>query len=187
MTEPQSTSESPLLTVGPLLYGDRWQRQLARDLDVSDRHLRRWVSGERSLPEWVVEQLAVLVRARAVEIDLAAASLREPNLRHATATRIVPAWRSATCRDGGIGFGCNLYYAWVRWPRSESSVVCPLVQSGGGGYVLSRAQAEAFLANPLLVAEDGAALERHLAANLECEGALPVSHWLDSRESWPGL
>jgi predicted transcriptional regulator len=32
--------------VGRALYGDRWQSDIARDLGVSDRTIRRWVSGE---------------------------------------------------------------------------------------------------------------------------------------------
>lgn len=30
--------------IGEALYGSRWQSELARDLDVSDRTMRRWVA-----------------------------------------------------------------------------------------------------------------------------------------------
>ena len=35
-----------LTTIGEALYGLRWQTQLAIDVGVSDRTVRRWVSGE---------------------------------------------------------------------------------------------------------------------------------------------
>ena len=38
--------ESALTAIGVALYGPRWQTQLATDVGVSDRTVRRWVSGE---------------------------------------------------------------------------------------------------------------------------------------------
>ena len=35
-----------LNTVGRSLYGDRYQSQLARELDVHDRTMRRWLAGD---------------------------------------------------------------------------------------------------------------------------------------------
>ena len=47
----QSTEQVALLSrVGEVLYGDRWQTQLARALGVTDRQLRRWVSVEADTP-----------------------------------------------------------------------------------------------------------------------------------------
>ena len=35
-----------LNTIGRSLYGDRYQSQLARELDVHDRTMRRWLAGD---------------------------------------------------------------------------------------------------------------------------------------------
>jgi len=37
--------------VGAALYGPRWQSELARDLGVSDRTVRRWAAGEQPIPD----------------------------------------------------------------------------------------------------------------------------------------
>ena len=47
----QSTEQVALLSrVGEVLYGDRWQTQLAQALGVSDRQLGRWFSVEADTP-----------------------------------------------------------------------------------------------------------------------------------------
>lgn len=47
----QSTEQVALLSRGgEVLYGDRWQTQLARALSVSDRQMRRWVLVEADIP-----------------------------------------------------------------------------------------------------------------------------------------
>jgi hypothetical protein len=51
-----------LATAGRALYGERWQTSLAHDLHVSDRTMRRWLTGESPIPAGVVTELrAVLV------------------------------------------------------------------------------------------------------------------------------
>ena len=50
--------ESALTAIGVALYGPRWQTQLAIDIGVSDRTVRRWVSGED------VPRLGVLLNLR---------------------------------------------------------------------------------------------------------------------------
>jgi hypothetical protein len=35
-----------IIIVGHALYGERWQSELARDLDVDPRTVRRWVAGD---------------------------------------------------------------------------------------------------------------------------------------------
>lgn len=35
-----------LIETGKALYGERWQCALAKDLDISDRTMRRWVAGD---------------------------------------------------------------------------------------------------------------------------------------------
>src|SRR6266851_1902193 len=51
-----------LVAAGCALYGERWQTSLARDLQVSDRTMRRWLAGEFPIPAGVVTELrSVLV------------------------------------------------------------------------------------------------------------------------------
>jgi len=51
--------------IGQALYGDRWQRQLARALGVSDRTVRRWVIHESDIPwSFLNEKLPALFKAR---------------------------------------------------------------------------------------------------------------------------
>lgn len=39
-----------LRDVGEALYGPRWQSDLARDLHVADRTMRRWLAGADDMP-----------------------------------------------------------------------------------------------------------------------------------------
>jgi hypothetical protein len=50
--------------IGRALYGERWQSPLARDLDVSDRTVRRWMAGEWPIPEGIASDLDRLLRER---------------------------------------------------------------------------------------------------------------------------
>lgn len=57
--------ETPLIVaVGRALYGPRWQSELAREIEVSDRTMRRWAAGEFEPPAGVYAQLLELLRAR---------------------------------------------------------------------------------------------------------------------------
>jgi len=61
---------SKLLTdVGEALYGPRWQSDLARDLIISDRTVRRWAAGIDDLPPGVALDLLRLCHARGQAID----------------------------------------------------------------------------------------------------------------------
>lgn len=53
-----------LAQAGAALYGPRWQTDLARALDVSDRTVRRWVAGSDPLPAGVAADLRRLCEAR---------------------------------------------------------------------------------------------------------------------------
>jgi hypothetical protein len=53
--------------VGNLLYGTRWQSDLARALEVNDRRVRQWMAGERPIPAGVWADVAVLLRTRQQE------------------------------------------------------------------------------------------------------------------------
>lgn len=66
-TKPYLKSDvEALIAVGKVLYGERWQTDLARDLKLSDaRRIRQWVAGERNMPTGIRSELAALLRERA--------------------------------------------------------------------------------------------------------------------------
>ena len=49
---------------GEALYGPRFQRELAEALGVNERTMRRWVAGDTSPPESVLDDLKALARER---------------------------------------------------------------------------------------------------------------------------
>ncbi len=55
---------SILRAAGEALYGPLWQSALARDIDVTDRTMRRWVGGDNPIPENVGRELRALLKAR---------------------------------------------------------------------------------------------------------------------------
>ena len=54
---------------GRLLYGDQWQANLARDFDIDGRRIRQWLSGDRSISDWVQDDLTTLLKANQKEIS----------------------------------------------------------------------------------------------------------------------
>ena len=62
-------SPTLLTKCGEALYGPRWQSELSRDLDVDDRTMRRWVSGDSPVPVGVNVDLLRLLTERAADID----------------------------------------------------------------------------------------------------------------------
>ena len=58
-----------IIDAGKALYGDRWQSALARDLDVSDRTVRRWVAGDEDLSPGTAMDLWRLCEERAADLD----------------------------------------------------------------------------------------------------------------------
>jgi hypothetical protein len=53
-----------LREAGQALYGPRWTTDLARDLDVADRTMRRWSAGASPIPEGLGLELRELMKAR---------------------------------------------------------------------------------------------------------------------------
>lgn len=51
-----------LREAGEALFGPQWQTELARSLDVADRTIRRWLSGEFNIPEAVAGELNRLLK-----------------------------------------------------------------------------------------------------------------------------
>lgn len=65
-----------LVECGEALYGPQWQSALARDLDVSDRTIRRWVAGTTDVPAGLYLDLLRLTQERAAALDNLAERLR---------------------------------------------------------------------------------------------------------------
>ena len=65
-----------LVECGEALYGPRWQSDLARDLDVSGRTMRRWVAGTADAPAGLYVDLLRLTQERAALLDSLAERLR---------------------------------------------------------------------------------------------------------------
>jgi ribosome-binding protein aMBF1 (putative translation factor) len=57
-----------LREAGEALYGARWQSELARELNVSDRTMRRWAAGEFSIPEAVSAELRGILKAKGMAL-----------------------------------------------------------------------------------------------------------------------
>lgn len=53
-----------LVQCGEALYGPLWQSALARDLQVSDRTVRRWIAGTTPVPAGVYSDLLRLIQER---------------------------------------------------------------------------------------------------------------------------
>lgn len=60
---------SLLREAGEALYGPRWQCDLARDLGVADRTIRRWASGSVSVSESLGSELLALLSDRQAAIS----------------------------------------------------------------------------------------------------------------------
>lgn len=54
-----------LEAIGILLYGSRWQSDLAKALGVSDRQVRRWVAGDTKVPDRALLQIQAIAQKRA--------------------------------------------------------------------------------------------------------------------------
>ncbi|AVO23677.1 hypothetical protein [Xanthomonas phage XPP1] len=59
---PKHWTPNDLARVGRMLFGSRWQTDLAAALDVSDRAVRAWASGERRISAGVREDIVALLR-----------------------------------------------------------------------------------------------------------------------------
>jgi transposase-like protein len=66
-----------LVECGEALYGPRWQSELARDLGVADRTVRRWVAGTSDVPAGLYVDLLRITQERAAALDALAERLRE--------------------------------------------------------------------------------------------------------------
>ena len=53
-----------LKQAGELLHGKYWQRQLAKDLGVNDRTVRRWVSRDSQVKDGVIADLKIILQSK---------------------------------------------------------------------------------------------------------------------------
>jgi len=58
-----------LTQCGEALYGTRWRTDLAAALDVDERTVRRWVSGDTPVPRGVYTDLMRIMQERALDLD----------------------------------------------------------------------------------------------------------------------
>jgi hypothetical protein len=58
-----------LTEAGEALFGHQWQTQLSRELGVSDRQVRRMLSGERAIREEHRSRIVTLLSERGVTLD----------------------------------------------------------------------------------------------------------------------
>lgn len=66
-----------LVECGEALFGPRWQTDLARELGVADRTVRRWAAGTQEMPRGAYTDLLRLTQERAGLLDSLAGRLRE--------------------------------------------------------------------------------------------------------------
>ena len=68
ISQSSDSTQGRLKEAGELLYGTRWQSDLARALGVGDRRVREWTAGERRTPPGVLSDIAGLLRQRQADI-----------------------------------------------------------------------------------------------------------------------
>jgi hypothetical protein len=59
-----------LKTYGEFLHGRNWQSALARDLQVSSRTIRNWLSGKHTIPPRIEPELLELAAAHYIKLKL---------------------------------------------------------------------------------------------------------------------
>ena len=59
-------NHTTLRAVGEALYGPRWQCELACELAVAERTMRRWAAGTADIPDLRAELREIIARRRAV-------------------------------------------------------------------------------------------------------------------------
>lgn len=76
MAQNITQNQSLLIESGVALYGPRWQAELARELGVADRTIRRWVAGTSDVPAGLYVDLLRLTQLRGAALDALAPRLR---------------------------------------------------------------------------------------------------------------
>lgn len=65
-----------LQAAGEALYGDRWQSDLAREIHVTDRTMRRWIADPHTISAGVWTDIMMLLDVRSGEIEQTAYDVR---------------------------------------------------------------------------------------------------------------
>lgn len=77
-TNVKDDSRALLISAGQLLFGERWQTELARALGLLDgRRIRQWLSGDRPIPVGIWDDLSGLLNDRSSEIALIAKHIQD--------------------------------------------------------------------------------------------------------------
>jgi transcriptional regulator with XRE-family HTH domain len=79
-----------LIMVGKALYGERWQRPIARDLGVNSRTIVRWMRGEGRPTTDDLRRLEAVARQRCAGITAAVEALVDGSLRFCMGTDRAP-------------------------------------------------------------------------------------------------
>lgn len=53
-----------LREIGEFLYGELWQSQLARALNINDRTVRRWLAGKSNIRPRIEEEIRLLLKEK---------------------------------------------------------------------------------------------------------------------------
>ena len=103
-----------LTMAGEALFGPRWKRDLAHELSVGDRTMRRWATGERTPPPDVMRKLLDTIARRRADLAHLGDRLRwapgdagdgqcgTHDLRKAGRTLFGPRWQSDLARELGV-------------------------------------------------------------------------------------
>ena len=63
--------------IGEALYGDHWQSLFGESLDINERTIRRWVSGEVLVPIGVWKELFFKLDAKRDELEFLIGKVKE--------------------------------------------------------------------------------------------------------------
>ncbi|SPL72669.1 helix-turn-helix domain-containing protein [Acinetobacter stercoris] len=80
MTEPTENyrmTPEQLQLAGSLLYGNQWQTDLARALEIDSRRIRDWLSGRRPIPVGIWNEVISLLEQNSVDTLSYAQRLKE--------------------------------------------------------------------------------------------------------------
>lgn len=62
---------SSFIQIGMKLFGRGWQTDIAEQLGVAPRTVRRWIAGERSMPEDISLRVHRVIDKRALDLQAA--------------------------------------------------------------------------------------------------------------------
>ncbi|ENW81326.1 hypothetical protein F909_02617 [Acinetobacter sp. ANC 3929] len=65
-----------LKQAGELLYGNQWQSDLARAINVDSRRIRQWISGQRPIPVGLWQEIIELLKNNSRDTATYADSLK---------------------------------------------------------------------------------------------------------------